>query len=155
MYYVCIIHVPHSMFVVDFILFRMWSFLFLFLIFLTWKAKTVAQDAWEFFGSQFGLETRNWRESFLKYSRTWRIEKTTRNIADFRCCLSWYDRMGTVSTSSYVFCQKARLLREMGPSDEKAAWERDEVCCTCFISNRKRRTHIAWLFGFNKLKANE
>lgn len=58
--------------------------------------------------------------------------------------------MRTVSTSSYVFCQEARLLREMGPSDEKAAWERDEVCCICFISNRKRRTHIAWLFGFNK-----
>lgn len=77
------------MFVVDFILFRMWCFLFLFLIFLTWKAKTVAQDAWEFFGSQFGLETWNWRESFLKYSRTWRMEKTTRNIVDFRCWLSW------------------------------------------------------------------
>ena len=56
----------------------------------------------------------------------------------------------SVLPQSYFFSQKARLLRDMGPSDEKATWDRDEVCCTCFISTRTRRMHIAWFFGFKK-----
>ena len=160
----------------------MWCFLFLCLFFFTRKAKTVAQDAWEFFGSQFALEMNSllkWLGGFLKISWTWMIEKQL-EMVDFLCVKFISDNHfisesnvwnlflslkfaeekasfdGTIEwelsvlPQSYFFSQKARLLRDMGPSDEKATWDRDEVCCTCFISTRKRRMHIAWFFGFKE-----